>query len=247
MRTIRLLLVAALVAVALPARAQVSVPSVTGVDVYHGDGTCDFAKAYNAGARFCIVKATQGTTLTDSALKRNLTGARKAGLYVGVYCYFRATGDAAAQANYMMDAVKAATGAKTRQAAFRNLLVPTIDLEDAGSMTRDQYVASALAFIKQVQETLGRGCITYSYPAFVREHVQGAKLAPVLGGYPLWLASYPRSKQPTVDPSTPAPWARWLIWQYAEGGTWPGIESAGDTDLNVYRGQAADLERWVVR
>jgi lysozyme len=186
-----------------------------GADVYHGDGTCDFAKAYNAGLRFCYIKATQGTPTIDPAFVRNVWAARAAGLYVGCYHYFTPTGNGSDQANYFLRALKSV--------GTKGLMVPALDLEDAGTMTPEQYSASALAFVRQVEQTLGRGCLIYSYPCFIQDYLRGD-----IACYPLWYAAY------QCDPPTaPAPWAKWLVWQSCDHGTWPGIGS-GTVDLDQF-------------
>jgi len=217
-----------------------------GLDVYHGDGAVNWQEVFNAGARFAIVKATQGVSIIDSALKRNLKDARAAGLYVGLYHYFLPTGDAYAQARHYLDAVTAAVGAVSAHAAFRNLLVPCVDVEDAGDLGRDELVYSVLTFIKAVQAEVTRGCVVYTYPSFIAEHLAGAHHAEVLAGYPLWIASYPHGGDPTGEPNIPALWKSAAFWQYTDHGSIPGVAGHG-VDLDVFLGDTAGLEKLVVR
>lgn len=217
-----------------------------GLDVYHGDGTIDWQAVYNSGARFVIVKATQGVTIVDSAFKRNLEAARAAGLYVGLYHYFLPLGNASEQVDYYLQAVIDATGAAATRAAFHNLLVPFLDVEDAGTMGPNALVNSVLAFIKQVEAKLGRGCVIYTYPSFITEHLEGARLTSELAKYPLWIASYPAGGQPTGSPRIPGIWQAAAFWQYTDHGSIPGV-AGGGVDLDVFLGDAAGLEKLVVR
>jgi len=219
--------------------------NLRGVDVYRGDGVINWQKVYNDGVRFACIKATEGVTITDARMFYNLTEARKAGLYCGLYHYFLPTGNAWAQSEYYMEAVRKAVGAKTKKEAFSNLLVPLLDLEDAGDMEDEALVNSALAFIKHVQETIGRGCIVYTYPYFITEHLVEASKARYLAGYPLWIASYPKDGQPG-RPYIPALWKTATMQQYTDHGSQPGIPRNGGVDLDVFFGDAQAMEHFVV-
>ena len=206
---------------------------VYGVDVYHGSGDIDWAAVYERGARFAIAKATQGIDFVDSRLHEYIAGARAAGLYAGAYCFIRQHESWADQAAKLVKTVGNWSG----------LLVPVLDLEDLEgepwTLTRDETVDKALAFIEQIKSMLGRGCLVYTYPSFISEHLTGATNAKKLAGYPLWIASTPKSKSPEGnEPNIPGVWSDWAMWQYRPDGTWPGIDTPGDTDLNVVRWEA---------
>jgi hypothetical protein len=78
--------------------------SITGVDISswnHPDGEpVDWEKAYGAGLRFVVVKATQGTGYTNPWLTRDLDDARAEGFLVGAYHYYAANEKPDLQANY---------------------------------------------------------------------------------------------------------------------------------------------------
>ena len=59
-----------------------------GIDIYNGTGTVDFKAVKNAGYDFAMIKASEGHTLADKSLSRNLTEAAKAGLHTGAYHWF---------------------------------------------------------------------------------------------------------------------------------------------------------------
>jgi GH25 family lysozyme M1 (1,4-beta-N-acetylmuramidase) len=70
---------------------------VNGIDVSYSQGSIDWKKVAASGRRFAIVKATQGRAVssnsylfTDRLFAQNVTGARVAGLDVGVYHYLTA-------------------------------------------------------------------------------------------------------------------------------------------------------------
>jgi len=216
-----------------------------GIDVSHHNGQVDWPAVYKAGARFALIKATEGTSYVDGQLRTNLLAARQAGLYVGLYHYFQPGEQPVAQANHLLQTVQRITRLEPATRAFRNLLVPFLDLEEAGGLSRDRLVNSALSFIKRVRAVLGRGCVVYTYPAFITEHLAGAKNAQWLGGYPLWIASYTKSRQARGKPRIPAgvwPPDVWSFWQYTDHGTWPGVPGEGSVDLDVFWGGVQEIE-----
>ncbi|KAI4155549.1 MAG: hypothetical protein LQ340_000940 [Diploschistes diacapsis] len=59
--------------------------SVQGFDISSYQGTVDFSQAYNSGARFVIIKATEGTSLIDSGFSSHYEGATAAHFIRGGY------------------------------------------------------------------------------------------------------------------------------------------------------------------
>lgn len=78
--------------------------SITGVDVsswQHEDGhPINWDAVYEAGYRFVIVKATQGTTYVNPWVARDLSDASAAGLLLGAYHYYEAGEDPSQQAKW---------------------------------------------------------------------------------------------------------------------------------------------------
>ena len=64
---------------ALAANLGLSLATVPGFDISHYQGTVNFAGAYSSGARFVLIKATEGTTYTDPKFSDNYVGATNAG------------------------------------------------------------------------------------------------------------------------------------------------------------------------
>ncbi len=215
---------------------------IRGVDVYHGDGAVDWPAVYAGGCKFAFVKATQGTTVTDSAFQRNVTEARAAGLYVGAYHFLRQGESGTDQAQHFLATVGS---------GLRGMLVPTVDVEtypgEPWELSPTDTTRKVLAFIAHVQQVMGRGCIVYTSPGFAGEHLttdvyedSGHRYA--LAHYPLWVAHYGVAK-----PRVPKPWTDWTFWQYGEAGTVQGCPQRGTTDTDWYSGDVAGLERLVVR
>ncbi|KAI0441802.1 glycoside hydrolase superfamily [Xylaria telfairii] len=65
--------------------ANGAIAAVQGFDISHYQSSVNFASAYSAGARFVIIKATEGTTYIDPSFSSHYTGATNAGLIRGGY------------------------------------------------------------------------------------------------------------------------------------------------------------------
>ncbi|KAJ6103818.1 glycoside hydrolase [Penicillium sp. IBT 16267x] len=76
---------------------------VQGFDVSHYQTAVDFQAAYTDGARFVIIKATEGITFTDSRYNQHTTGAINVGLIHGAYHFARpAASTGGDQANFFI-------------------------------------------------------------------------------------------------------------------------------------------------
>ncbi|KAI4223669.1 MAG: hypothetical protein L6R40_008490 [Gallowayella cf. fulva] len=90
-------------ALALPASNLQKRATVQGFDISHYQPTVNYQGAYNSGARFVIIKATEGTTYIDPKFSQHYNGATAAGLIRGGYHFARpASSSGAAQANYFV-------------------------------------------------------------------------------------------------------------------------------------------------
>jgi lysozyme len=88
-----------------PTQASSASPrrSSDGVDLNPaGDGTLGWA---SSGKGFAILKATQGTSYTDSDFAENWAALKSAGVVRGAYHFFDATVSGVDQANYFLQVV----------------------------------------------------------------------------------------------------------------------------------------------
>jgi GH25 family lysozyme M1 (1,4-beta-N-acetylmuramidase) len=78
--------------------------TVLGVDVsswqHENNQPIDWWAVYDEGYRFCVIKATQGTSYCNPWIVRDIGDANAAGLLVGAYHYFEPGEDPAAQAKW---------------------------------------------------------------------------------------------------------------------------------------------------
>lgn len=202
--------------VALPAQAssQVAGPDVSKYQHDNG-GPIDWRAVRAAGQSFAFIKATGGSDRVDPWFAREWAAAGAAGIVRGAYHYADPSGNADAQAAFVVRTV-----GSTRESG--NLGI-ALDLETTGGLSPRQLVAWAHAFLNGVERRTGRTPIVYTYPAFWQNAMAGDR---GFGAYPLWLARYAAS--------APAPlpgWSQWTFWQHSSSSRLPGIP--GVVDHNV--------------
>jgi len=193
---------------------DLSAYTVRGIDISrHNGAAIDFDEVARAGYRFVYIKASEGTDFKDPEFVDNIRRARRAGLDVGVYHFFRFDTDGEMQAINLLHSLR----------GRRTDLPPAIDIEEWGNPDGEA-TSRIIGRLRAMLTALGRegiDVILYTnkdgYERFVRGNFDD---------YPLWLSSF----------STPASDIGWTIWQHSHAGSVPGI--AGSTDLNVFNGDS---------
>jgi GH25 family lysozyme M1 (1,4-beta-N-acetylmuramidase) len=189
--------------------------AVHGVDLSHWqDGPLDLTAAREAGVRFVVHKATEGTGSRDERHDRRRGQVAAAGLVWGSYHFARPqTSSGAKQAQFLLSRSRPRAGD----------LRPVLDLEKDGGLSPQELSAWAQEFCAEVRMRLHVEPIVYT--PFDLPGPRGA-----LG--PLWVARY----SPTnAAPRVPRPWQDWAIWQFSDGShgrpsTVPGL---GHCDLDT--------------
>ena len=194
-----------------------------GIDVSHHQGWIDWNRVAQSSAmnsypvRFVIMKATEGSTFTDSSYSDNIIEARKAGFICGVYHFFDPWTSPDKQAAHYINTVKLEQGD----------LVPVVDVERTGRSSADLR-QDLQVFLKALESHYGCKPIIYSSAKFRKRHLNSHEF----DGYPFWVAHYY-----VVRPETDKPWS---FWQFTDRA---GIEGIGGyTDFNVFRGSEADFQ-----
>lgn len=196
-------------------------PVTRGIDVSKWQGTVNWDQVSGSGVRFAFIRVSDGVNYRDGMFSRNWTEARRVGIHRGAYQFFRPNQDVAAQANIMIEAIRADGGE----------LAPVIDVEAANGRSAAQITAGVREWIRLVQAATGRTPIIYTGPYFWRDSVGN----PDMSGNPLWIAHYgPRC--PLISEDV---WSRWDFWQYTDSGRVPGI--SGPVDMNYFNGTLEEL------
>ena len=203
MRIIRLLTYIILIIAPLAAVGR-------GIDVSRYQKKIDWKRVKAAKIEFVYIKATEGASYTDPFFKQNITGARSAGIPVGVYHFFRMTSSAQAQFNHFQKVV----GSQKMD------LIPMIDIEVNDGCSKAQIQKRLDQIIALFKKEYGCSPMIYSSQEFYNDY-----LAPRYNRYHLYLGRY-SGQRPVIDGK-----GTYTIWQYSRKGKVDGIT----TDVDVCR------------
>ena len=208
---------------------------IFGIDVSSYQGkSIDWSKVAAAGNRFAIVKVSEGDKVLDSTRMIDLSGAKAAGLYTGIYHFAHPTiGDGAQQAQKLFD----------NCGGTMPDLPPALDLESTGGLGSEAVLAFTRDFIAACESLFGRKPLLYTGSWFWKALGSDGSNASDVAACPLWTAEYAHGATWTpADTDTPtiyAPWSSWTIWQFASPAPMPGI--VGGVDRDAFWGDENDL------
>lgn len=198
-----------------------------GIDVSGWQGGINWSSVRGAGIEFSWMKATEGLSYKDPTFSANYTNAYNAGVIRGAYHYARpdASGGAA-QADYFASN----GGAWSRD----NLTLPgVLDIEGTcygySQAGMRQWV---LDFYNKYKARTGRDVVIYTSPSWWNTCTGGWNGMAALS--PLWVANWT-----TGNPSIPAGFPSWTVWQYTSTGAVGGV--AGNVDRDRFGGDRSRL------
>ncbi|MCC3276855.1 lysozyme M1 [Arthrobacter sp. zg-Y20] len=203
-----------------------------GLDVSSHQENVDWAAAWNQGARFAYVKATEGTSYTNPYFGQQYNGSANVGMYRGAYHFAlpNLQESGAAQANYFLDH-------GGNWASNTGTLPPLLDIEynpyasmgnTCYNLSAGQMVSWIASFSDAVYARTGTFPLIYTTTDWWRTCTgNSAQFA----NHRLHIANYN-----TVGAGTlPNGWSTYAIWQYSSAGPYVG-------DSNVWNGNEASLE-----
>lgn len=190
---------------------------IPGIDVSHYQGLIDWQRVKAAGIQFAYLKATQGASFVDPRVFANYTGAKAAGIPIGLYHVFNAGAGLDAQLNNWQKARR----------LYASTLPAWLDVEP-GSFTEDS--------VPQIVELLKSGFtfrdMVYCSPSTGDDLYAGD--VEEFSFYGLAVAHYGVS-----EPRLPKPWRSWEFWQHSQSGSVDGI--LGPVDLDWFNGDEQSL------
>lgn len=193
---------------------------VRGIDISAHNGEIDFKKVKKAGYEFVFIKATEGADFNDRNFLRNYDNARREGLKIGSYHFFRFDTDGIEQALNFVRTVG------TR----KNDLGLVIDVEKTGNPDSipPPLVRERLFRMVDYMTLLGHRVTFYT-------NLEGYNtyIADTFPGYPLWIC---RFKEYPI-------YTEWTFWQFNHRGKVDGIE--GEVDLNAFCGNREEWEQFL--
>ena len=193
---------------------------VRGIDISAHNGVVDFDKVASVGMDFVILKATEGATFKDKNFPTNYRKARKAGLKVGAYHFFRFDVGGYMQALNLMHSIKG-----------RRLELPVVIDVEEWSNPRDHTTHDILTRLQTMINTLE----AHGYHVMLYSNKDGFEkfFSQQFAHYPLWLCSF-----------TGAPEAGTMrLWQFSHVGRVSGVD--GKVDINTFNGSAAAWQQWL--
>ena len=180
----------------------------TGIDVSHHQGAIDWSLvSTDTTVGFVYIKATEGATYIDSKYHEYIEGAKKAGLLVGSYHFFRMTSTPQEQfVNF-------------RHNVDKNIqdLIPMVDVETTDNYSVSDLQQNLKVFIDSIVEYYGVRPMIYGTNRSYNQY-----LAPKFNDYPLYIGRYGQNAPAILGNG------EYTIWQYSETEKITGIEKMVD-------------------
>lgn len=184
-----------------------------GIDVSHYQGRIDWATVAESGkVGYVFIKASESVSFIDEYYQHNLAEARKHGINVGSYHFYRAHVDQEAQLRHMFSIID----------PKKQDLVPVVDVETANGVSVETFASRLRRFLKAVEEHYGRPPILYTYVNFYNKYLAHRGFE----RYPLFIAFYQDRKPSVIDGNT------YILWQYTSKGRISGIK--GNVDCSKF-------------
>lgn len=196
---------------------------VRGIDISHYQASIDWEKLRNASMdndpiSFVIIKATEGTSLTDENFNENFYEAGKNDFVRGAYHFFVPGMNAAKQAKFFLHQVHLEPGD----------LPPVLDVEKMGNLTPAQLRRDVKTWLDIVEAKYHVKPILYTGYKFKMDYLNDS----IFAQYPYWIAHYYVNKLEYKGD--------WVMWQHTDCGRVSGIR--GQVDCNIFNGSMQDLK-----
>jgi lysozyme len=161
---------------------------------------------------FAIMKATEGTNLTDKYFKTNWSNINDYPLIRGAYLYFHPNRSGKAQATHFISKVELKSGD----------LPPVVDIEEVNGTNKNNLKKSLQECLDELEKKYEKKPIIYASVEFYAHY-----LGDDFNEYPFWAAHYEKLNEPRTKRD-------WLIWQHNCKGRCNGIDA--EVDFNVVNG-----------
>ncbi|KAF2496588.1 putative N,O-diacetyl muramidase [Lophium mytilinum] len=201
---------------------------VQGFDISHYQTNVNFGAAYSSGARFVIIKATEGNTYQDPSFSSHYTAATAAGFIRGGYHFARPDGaSGTAQASYFVAHGGGWSG-------DGETLPGMLDIEYGPTSACYGLSTSAMVswitdFVNQYHSLTGRYPMIYSTNDWWTTCTGNSKA--FSANSPLVLARYGSSPG-----AIPGGWGYQTIWQYSNSYAYGG-------DADTFNGSLDNLKK----
>lgn len=198
--------------------------TMAGIDVSVYQGEIDWKAVKDAGFEFVMIRCgnrgyVTGLMVEDANFKRNVEGALKAGLKVGVYYFSQALSmdEALDEANFVVDILEGYDITFPVAFDWEVVIDPDGDTARTAYIEPDQLTNNFLVFAQRL-ELEGYTPVIYSNKKTTVWKYDLARIK----DYDIWYADYN---------DTPGLPYKFEMWQYSSKGEVPGINGA--VDLNI--------------
>lgn len=173
---------------------------------------------------FCIIKATEGKTFTDSKFKHNIQICQERNIPIGFYHYARPERNLAVEeAKHFIDKV----------APYLGECILALDWEDKALKCP---VSWAKQFLDYVKVQTGVTPLIYCSASYT------PRLKPILeGNYGLWVAHYTRMQKPVIGV-----YPFWAFWQYSTP-QYNFTDGVCPCDFDYFNGNIKQLQAYMRR
>ena len=181
---------------------------VEGIDVSRYQGVIDWQRVVASNQiGYAYVKATEGESLVDRMYSKNVVEARRAGLRVGSYHFYRPNVNWKRQAKHMKKHVR----------MHEQDLIPIVDVEVRGRVNHEKFIRDLQLFVAEVERHYGCKPLLYTYQNFYNKHLVGH-----FDGYQWMIARY-RMEVPELSDGV-----NFMMWQYTDSGVMDGVNGNVD-------------------
>lgn len=210
--------------------------TLLGVDVSHWEPNIDW-RLVATTAKFAICKCTEGVSYFDDTYLANKAGCQANGIPFGAYHFFRSNVDPIAQANNFWNHVGPGVKVIVADVETNDIGLMHAGADDCQAPLNDSEVedlrANLRTFMGSLEILSGLQPFIYTSPGFWNTY--GIHDPAWQADIPLWVADWRGFQNPQI----PIGWTSWVIWQYSDKGTVPGIN--GYVDVNRYPGTEEQL------
>lgn len=190
-----------------------------GIDVSKWQGNIDWGAVASSGISFAIIRAgyrgaSTGVLVEDPYFKRNIAGATRAGIKVGVYFFTQAISEA--------EAIEEASMTLSLVSGYNVAYPIFIDTESASNGRANGLdTGTRTAVVKAFCQTIansGRRAGVYASKSWLNSKLNASSLS----NYTIWVAQYNTSCTYS---------GKYDMWQYSSKGSVSGI--SGNVDMNI--------------
>lgn len=188
-------------------RGKINSNYAEGIDISHYQNLIDWDLVANEPISYVYIKATEGSSFIDKHYANNIREARRVGLSVGSYHFYRPNVDWSQQLAHMTRIVKSED----------QDLVPLIDVEVRGHVSQQKFIDDLKQFIAAVESHYGKKPLIYSGQNFYNKYLSGH-----FPQHQFMIARY-HSERPSLSDGK-----NYIMWQYSESGRVRGINGNVD-------------------